>query len=310
MGEWPLPLYPMLVKKLMIVFCLLTGLYGQAQSPVGVNPFELAHRLPKTVAAVSSGTGNPFDVVAHRAPGAVKSLSDETAVPSGPRRPLLAFPQGNTLSKAFIFVVLVVILLFFTFAATTNRSALLKAWRSFLSSNALNLAQREAHGFAGNTPYFLLYINFLLNAGVFVFLVIQAFSPDQRYNNFTVFASSMTGVTGILLLKHFGLTVFGWLFEGLKATFDRYKFLIMIFSCVLGLFLIPFNFLIAFAGAAEWQRFVTLWLLALSVIFVGYGLFRAFSLGLKHLFAYPLHFLLYLCAAEIIPVLLITKMLF
>jgi hypothetical protein len=90
---------------------------------------------------------------------------------------------------------------------------------------------------------------------------------------------------------------------------SRYNFLIIIFCCVLGFFLIPFDFLIAFAGNKSWQTFVTLWLLGLTMIFIAYGAFRAFSFGTKYLAGYPLHFLLYLCAAEIAPVVLLTKLL-
>jgi hypothetical protein len=291
---------------IMLIGQMLTG----QELAVG-NPFEISSRLPKTaVAGVPAGPQNPFDVVAHRAPGVEKNIAgNRVATPDKAGR-MFSFPQGNTLTKAFVFIVLILILSFFTFAATANRSALLKAWRSFLSSNGLTVAQREAHGFSGNTPYFLLYLNFLLNAGVFVFLIIQAFNPDHRYNNLSVFTLSMVLTAIVLLLKHVLLYVFAWLMPGLSKDINSYNFLIIIFSCVLGFFLIPFNFLIAFAGTIEWQTFVTLWLLALSAIFVAYGLLRAFSLGTKYLFGYPLHFLLYLCTAEIIPVLLIAKLLF
>jgi hypothetical protein len=67
--------------------------------------------------------------------------------------------------------------------------------------------------------------------------------------------------------------------------------------------------MIAFAGTQNWQFFVTLWLIALAGIFIIYGVFRALSLGTKYLFGYPLHFLLYLCTAEVIPVMLLIKLL-
>ena len=211
--------------------------------------------------------------------------------------------------KSFIFGVLLLLLTYFTVAIGANRSVLLKAWRSFISSNALNLAHREAMGFSGNTPYLLMYINFLLNGGVFVYLIVQALHTDGRFNNFSVFFICLVVSIAAFITKHLLIAAMTWLFSGVSADLNKYNFLIIVFSCVLGFFLIPFNFVIAFAGTQNWQFFVTLWLMALSAIFIFYGVIRAFSLGSKYLFGYPMHFLLYLCTAEIIPLLLIIKIL-
>ncbi len=261
------------------------------------------------VGADSTRFSNPFDVVAHKVPGVSKTLLDETVQPGKAGSRLLQFPEGNTVSPAFIFGFLILNLFFFTFAATANRNALQKAWRSFLSSNALNVAQRESFGFTGSTPYFMLYLSFLLNAGVFVFLITQAFNTSGKYNNYGVFLICMSTVFISFLLKHGLISLLQWMFPSLNNELSRYNFLIIIFSCVLGLFLIPFDFLIAFAGNKSWQTFVTLWLLGLTMIFLIYGALRAFSFGTKFLAGYPLHFLLYLCTAEIAPVVLFIKLL-
>jgi hypothetical protein len=297
-------------------YFLLLSFLGWMACPVytqpasGANPFEISSRLPKEAAGIANtGPVNPFNVVAHRTPGISKTLLEETVQPGTSNMRFLQFPEGNTVSAAFIFGFLILNLFFFTFAATANRSALQKAWRSFLSSNALNVAQRESFGFTGSTPYFMLYSSFLLNAGVFVFLITQALNTSKKYNNYGVFAICMGTVIVAFLLKHVSIGFMKWLFPSMGNELSRYNFLIIIFCCVLGFFLIPFDFLIAFAGNKSWQTFVTLWLLGLTMIFIAYGAFRAFSFGTKYLAGYPLHFLLYLCAAEIAPVVLLTKLL-
>ncbi len=286
------------------------ALFGHAQT--STNPFEIRERLaivlPDSVGS-RAGLANPFDVVPHQVPGVTKALSEEVDFSRQVSQRLIAFPKGNTVPKSFVFGILLLLLTFFTLAVAANRTILLKAWRSFLSSNAMNQAQREALGFSGNTPYLLMYINFLLNAGVFAFLIVQSLNTDGRFNNFAVFFICIVVSIVIFLLKHTLITVMTWLFSGISTDLYRYNFLIIVFSCVLGFFLIPFNFLIAFAGTQNWQFFVTLWLLALSTIFVIYGLIRALTLGTKYLFGYPMHFLLYLCVAEVVPVLLLIKLL-
>ncbi len=259
--------------------------------------------------AAVGGLTNPFDMVAHRVPGATQALREAPDLTRRVTENLIKFPKGNTIPKSFIFGIMLAILTFFTLAVGSNRSVLLKAWRSFLGANAMTVAQREALGFSGYTPYLLMYINFMLNAGVFVFLVVQALHADGRYNNFAVFFICLISFSTLLLLKHLIISLMAWLFGGMAADLAKYNFLILTFSCVLGFFLIPFNFVVAFAGTQNWQFFVTLWLLALAGIFIVYGLFRALTLGTKYLFGYPMHFLLYLCTAEIIPVLLLMKLL-
>jgi len=293
---------------LIIIFLGLKWMPLFAQQAGGINPFEITSRLPKSVFITENNTpGNPFDVVQHRVPGVSKSLLKESPALSSAR--LLRFPEGNTVSPAFIFGFLIVNLFFFTFAATANRTALQKAWRSFLSANAMNLAQREAFGIKGSTPYFLLYGSFLLNAGIFIFLIVQALNTSGRFNNYGVFLICMTVVIAAFIAKHGFISLMQWLFPSLGADLSKYNFLIVIFCCVLGFFLIPFNFLIAFAGNRSWQTFVTLWLLGLTMIFIAYGALRAFSFGSKYLTGYPLHFLLYLCVVEIVPVALFVKIL-
>jgi hypothetical protein len=284
---------------------------ASGQSAVAGNPFEVASRLPAVSldsVGVSAGMSNPFDVVPHRVPGVSVAL-EEAAANSKTEGGSIHLPQGNTIPKSFVFGILVLFLTFFTLAVGSNRSILLKAWRSFLSSNALNIAQREASGFSGNSPYLFLYINFLLNAGVFAFLIVQSLNSDGQFNNYAVFFLCLLGTIVVFVGKHLAVLFMTWLFPGIAADLNRYNFLIIAFSCVLGFFLIPFNFVIAFAGTQNWQFFVTLWLIALAGIFIIYGVFRAFSLGTKYLFGYPLHFLLYLCTAEVIPVMLLIKLL-
>jgi Domain of unknown function (DUF4271) len=292
-----------------ILFCWVFYT-ASGQSAVAGNPFEVSSRLPSVSmdsAGVSSGMSNPFDVVPHRIPGVSSVL--ESAANSKTEVQSIQLPKGNTIPKSFVFGILVLFLTFFTLAVGSNRSILLKAWRSFLSSNALNIAQREASGFSGNSPYLFLYINFLLNAGVFAYLIVQSLNSDGQLNNYAVFFLCLLGAIVVFVGKHLAILLLTWLFPNIAADLNRYNFLIIAFSCVLGFFLIPFNFVIAFAGTQNWQFFVTLWLIALAAIFIIYGVFRAFSLGTKYLFSYPLHFLLYLCAAEILPVLLLIKLL-
>ncbi|MBK8555629.1 MAG: DUF4271 domain-containing protein [Lewinellaceae bacterium] len=288
----------------MILFLLL-GLFMSTGSLFGqqANPFDLQYRLPETARIAPEGTGNPFDLVPHKVPGADLSLV-ETVAAKGTVGPVFQLPQRNTLAPGAMFGILVVVLIFFTIAVGVDRATVGKAWRSFLNENALTIAQRDALGLAGNTPYFLLYANFLLNAGIFIFLIVQALS-SSAYNNFMFLLICFGIALGVFLSKHLMIRLASWLLP-IKTEAKRYNFLITIFNCVLGLFLVPFNFLIAFL--LDYKDFLVFWVIGLAILFYGYRSVRAISIGSSFLAGHQFHFLLYLCTVEIAPLLILIKL--
>ena len=268
----------------------------------GGNPFDLQFRLAKEQNTdLSVLNGNPFEVVPHREPGAAKALLEE--MPAG-RKPVPALPEGNALSARTLFFILLTVLAFLAFTVAANRSAALKAWKSLLNDNALVIAQRESAGQAGNTPYYLLYANFLLNAGLCVFLIVQS-QTDNRFNNIGFLLLCFFFAGAIFLSKHLLLRVVAWMLP-VEQEIMRYNFLIIVFNCVLGLFLMPFNFLISFL--LEYKDFLVFWAIGLAILFYGYRSVRALSSITKFLAGHQFHFLLYLCTVEIAPVVILVKL--
>lgn len=276
------------------------------------NPFNITHRLPERmraaaaavfapVANLSDSSSNPFNVVPHRTPGVARGMSESIELAF---QPLAVLPKGDALSDSFLFWVLLALLGFLSFAIASKRSIVVKAWRGFLSDNALSIAQKEASGFTGSTPYYLLYISFLLNAGAFIFLIARYFN-QAAFNNLGFLLICMLLSCVLFSSKHLLLDVLQWLYPVGKSV-RRYNFLIIIFNCVLGLFLVPFNFLVAFArGYAD---FMVYWTLSLATIFYLYRTVRAISIGQKFLSRNLFHFLLYLCTVEIAPVIILVKL--
>ena len=184
-----------------------------------------------------------------------------------------------------------------------NRLAVVRVWAGFLTNSALQVNQRDLNAYLGTAPYALLQVNFLLNSGVFVFFVVQTFSLG-RYNN-PVFFALCAGLVPLLMLSKRAILAIVRRIYPVKAEAERYDFLVLTFNCVLGLFLFPFNFLIAFYK--EDGGFLVFWLLALVVLFYAYRAIRGLFIGQKILAEHPLHFLLYLCVVEISPIVLIWK---
>ncbi len=290
-----------------VLFFLLFASEVWAQQPAALNPFEIVGRLPESqrVAAVetpaSGGILNPFDVVPHQLPGAAKGISQSIEIAFSP---LAVLPRGNALSSVFLFWLLVGLVAFLTFSIASNRSVVVKAWRGFLNESALSLAQKEASGFLGSTPYFLLYASFLLNAGAFIFLIARFLNP-RDFNNIGFLVVCMLLSCLLFLSKHALLGFLAWLFP-VGTEVRRYNFLVIIFNCVLGLFLVPFNFLVAFVQ--DYGGFLVFWTLGLAFVFYTYRSLRAAIIGRKFLNGHLFHFLLYLCAVEIAPVFIMVKL--
>lgn len=270
------------------------------------NPFELLHRLPPETLAAEGITllpANPFDVAPHLAPMEASALAEnETEV----FNPFAVLPRGGGLSGWVMATLLLAAFAFLTFSVASNRGAVSKAWAGFLSDNGFAVAQREASGFVGTTPYYLLYTNFLFNAGIFFFLITRVFQKEV-YNNLLFLLLCLAGAVVAFLSKHLFVSIVRSLFP-VEAEARKYNFLIVIFNCVLGLFLVPFNLLIAFSTQKSGEQLLLVsWMLGLVGIFYTYRSLRAASIGMKFLAQSPFHFLLYLCTVEIAPVLLLVK---
>lgn len=205
--------------------------------------------------------------------------------------------------RDFFFWVMAFLGAWFVLSVVYNRQAAVRVWAGFLTNNALQVNQRDLNAYLGTTPYALLQINFLLNSGVFVFFLVQVFSPD-RYNNIKFFLLCAF-VTPLLMMSKRGILAIVSRIYPVKTEAERYDFLVLTFNCVLGLFLFPFNFVTAFYK--EDGGFLVFWLLALVVLFYAYRAIRGLSIGQKIFAEHPFHFLLYLCVAELSPIVLIWK---
>jgi hypothetical protein len=288
---------------LWLFFCLISVGHSTLAAQAG-SPFDLQHRLPpQTISPVvntDAGLRNPFDVVPHLVPG---TYGAATTSSTDALRPFKALPRGSTLDNTFLFWALIVLLGLLSVSVAINRKALLKAWNSFVSDNALAISQREAGGLSGSTPYYLMYIGFLLNAGTFLFLMSRYFW-GSTFNNLSFFGVCVVAAIVVLLSKHLALELLSALHVA-RDTIRQYNFLIVVFNCILGLFMLPFNFMIAFSG--EYSGFLIFWTLGLILILYCYRAIRGFNIGNRILAEHPFYFLLYLCTVEIAPLMLLLK---
>lgn len=115
---------------------------------------------------------------------------------------------------------------------------------------------------------------------------------------------------GLLTVVYFGKFIFlqfsGWVFNSREAAVN-YTFTVFLVNKVLGVSLVPFLFLMAFAQPSlkEVALTVSVGLVALLLLYRYVVSFATIRNTLK---VNALHFLLYLCAVEILPLLLLYKL--
>jgi hypothetical protein len=152
----------------------------------------------------------------------------------------------------------------------------------------------------------LINVLFFLSAGLFVTLL-------TKYKSWSIlpFWNLYGYITALLILIYIGKFLFigfaGWVFNNKEAA-QGYVFLVSMVNRIMGVLLIPFIVFLAFANQQLLNIIVTL-SLGLVVILFLYRYLVSFGSLRNNLKINPFHFFIYLCTVEIIPMMLIYKLL-
>lgn len=179
-------------------------------------------------------------------------------------------------------------------------------FRAFLNPT---LSQRQLKDQLSQSPFpnFLLNVFFAVSLGVYLYLLM--YRQQYIFN-----ADAWLLIPGLILLvaliygiKHVVLRFCGWLF-GNNDLADAYIFILNLINKVLGILLVPFLVILAFCQPEIARAFLYISLFFI-VLMIGYRYVRSYSVIKQYLSFSRLHFFLYLCAFEVAPVLLLTKVL-
>lgn len=156
-------------------------------------------------------------------------------------------------------------------------------------------------------PAFMLNLLFMLCGGLFITLFAE-------FNNWSKFAFWQLFVysTGILLIvyvvKYAVISFTGWVFNAKDAAAE-YRFVVFLINKLLGILVIPLLFLIAYSNAFVQNISVTI-VICLAIFSLSVRYLVSLARIRKNLSVTAFHFFIYLCAVEIIPLLVIYKLLF
>lgn len=180
-------------------------------------------------------------------------------------------------------------------------------FRAFLNPT---LSQRQLKDQLSQSPFpnFLLNIFFAISLGLFLYLVMYR----QQYittnaNAWMLIPGLMILVALIYMIKFLMLRFCGWLFGNADLA-DAYIFILYLINKILGILLVPFLVILAFCEPEIARIFLHVSLFFIVLLIV-YRYIRSYSLVKQYLSFSRLHFFLYLCAFEVAPVLILTKVL-
>jgi Domain of unknown function (DUF4271) len=154
-------------------------------------------------------------------------------------------------------------------------------------------------------PSLIFNLFFIVNAGLYIWLILSNYSLRIAIYK-SIFPATCIALLGLIyIVKFFILKIIGWI-TGMEDPADTYIFVIFLINKIICIILIPFIVLLAFAPQ-HWEKGISLLSFTVIVLLFLLRYFRSFGL-LKHEFTLNrFHFFIYVLAFEIIPVLILYK---
>jgi hypothetical protein len=207
--------------------------------------------------------------------------------------------------EAFFYTILFLVLLFALVKNMFPRY-LDDIFRIFFRTS---MKQRQIREQMMNTPLASLLFNliFLLAGSLFINLLFRHYNLGAQFNFWLLLLYGLAGLAIIYSAKFITLKIFGWLLNISEAT-DIYIFIVFTANKVAGVLLLPFIVGLAFTNGILYTSLFSISLIMVGSLFL-YRFYLSFVSVNKLIQINFFHFLIYLCAFEIAPLLLINKLL-
>lgn len=209
-------------------------------------------------------------------------------------------PKGNVGLLGFIFGMLVI----FAILKNAFSKQLYAIVQSFFSNRVLNNINKEDNLFS-SWPFLLLFVQFGFVFGMFFFLVAQWNDMYQAKDGFKFFFSISITIILFYALKLVLLRFLGYLFNVQKPVGEYISILYLSYFNASLLF-IPLVVAFALSPLKYGAIYIVLAFLLLGVIFA-FQLLRAGITILSNNKFSKMHLILYFCALEICPILILIK---
>ncbi len=180
--------------------------------------------------------------------------------------------------------------------------------RAFRSPSFGNQQLKDQLGTAV-LPNLLMNLFFALSVGIYLFYVFKLSYP-QRFSRFSpsvMLSISIAGLVGLYGAKFLVLRFSSWVFN-IKPIVSHYLYNVFLINKILAIALLPFIVLLAFAQTQIAYPAMIVSIFLVAALFISRYI-RSWQV-LGGFFQYNIfHFFAYLCASEILPMAILTKLL-
>lgn len=221
-----------------------------------------------------------------------------------PRSEVVVNRSGQ--GREALFYLLVGILLYFAFIKLIFRKYLNSLFAFFFKASMRQKQIRE-HLMHSPVPALLLNIFSVISGGIFISFVLLYHRFHITTTMWRLMLLSILALSLIYLAKLITLKIVGWIFS-IKEAVSTYIFVVYSINKLIGIFLIPFVVLLAFSERSVAQLLITLSFIMIVILFL-YRYIVAYVPVRKEIKVSQFHFVLYICAFELMPLLLIYKVL-
>lgn len=181
-------------------------------------------------------------------------------------------------------------------------------WRAFWNPTLSNRQLKEQLQGSG-LPNFLMNVFFTIAGGAYIYYIVRFFTPHPSgvIPPSLLIIMLITGTGIIYLSKYAAIRFSGWAFK-VESITEHYLFNVFLINKVMGIMLIPFVIVLAFADH-QWAEqivyisFFVAGLLLLNRYLRSWQVFGSFFQYSKF------HFFMYLCASELLPLAVLMKLL-
>ena len=154
-------------------------------------------------------------------------------------------------------------------------------------------------------PSFLLNLIFIFSGG----LLLTAFIKNNDFLRpipfLLLWMYACAALSVVYIVKSLFITFFGWSF-GAEEPAANYRSIVFLVNKIAGLFFIPLLLLLTYSNGSGFTVLTTIVIVVISILLL-YRYIVSLSMAGKKLNINPVHFFLYLCAVEILPLLVTYK---
>lgn len=203
-------------------------------------------------------------------------------------------------------IILSVMMIGYLFSAFHSR--FIAVIRSFFTMRYASQLAREEHSLTHPASIFLS-INFIISCSLFILQVVSSsvFSRAGIEMSFIDFFIMLAGISAMYFVKIIVIKISGFIFAK-QIIAAEYIFIIFLVNQIIGIVLVPIIIFIAYGNEPFRNSFIYAGIFLLAIAFiirVGKGVLAVLSSGAIT----PFYLFLYLCALEILPLLLGYKLL-